>query len=135
MHMMSTHTYHPKGYVALITVAVIMSAVIVIGITITILNATGLLTTYTNDRGTRAYYLADTCAHEAALRVKQVGTAYIGSHSIAVGDEECTIEVSAGTGTTVTIEATGNFRDEVYRAVYLEIETNPYEMLSWQETP
>ena len=131
---MTTHT-HPTGYVALITVAVVMSAVIVIGITITILNATGLLTTFTFDRGLRAMYLADTCAHETALRVKQVGTAYIGSHILEIGDNECIIEVTAGTGTQVSAEATGNFRDEVYRTVYMEIETNPYEILEWQETP
>lgn len=132
-------TRHPAGYVALITVTVVMSAVIIIGMTITLLNATGLLTTYTYDRGTRAYYLADTCAHEAALRIKQSGTAYIGSHTVTVDDDEdvyeCSIEASAGSGTRVIVEATGNFRDEVYRTVYMEVETNPYQMIYWQETP
>ena len=125
----------PPGYVALITVAIVMSAVIIIGVTVTILTATGLLTTYTVDRGSRALYLADTCAHEALLRVKREGTAYIGTHALTVDDEDCTIEASAGIGTTIDIEVTGNFRDETYRSMYLSVETSPYELISWQETP
>ncbi len=124
----------PQGYVALITIAVVMSSLIVIGVAITLLIATGLLSTFTYDKGQRAFYIADSCAYEALLQVKRQGTSYIGSHTLDVDGEECSIDVSAGAGTEVDVEVTGNFRDQSYRKIYMEVETNPYALNSWQET-
>lgn len=122
------------GYVALVTVAVVMSAVIVVGVTITLLVTTGLLASFTTDQGTRALYLADTCANEAMLRAKREGVTYAGTHTLTIGDNTCTIDATATTATELSIEATGNYNNAAYRTVYLVMETDPFSLTSWQET-
>lgn len=124
----------PQGYVALITVAIVMSAVIIIGITITLLVTTGVLTTFTNDQGARAFYVADSCAYEALIRLKRDGLSYIGTHTLDVGDNECTIEVTAAAGDNVNVEVSGIYDDTTYRPIYLEVDTDPFTLDSWQET-
>lgn len=124
----------PRGYVALITVAVIMSAMIVVGITVTLLVATGVLTSFTNDQGERAFFLADSCAHEALLQLKRDGMDYVGSHTLTVDVHTCTIEVSAISADTVEVEVIGNYNDTAYRSMYLEVDTDPFTVNSWQET-
>ncbi len=125
---------HPAGYVALITVAVIMSAMIVVGITVTLLVATGVVTTFTNDQGERAFYLADSCAYEALLQLKRTGMDYVGSHALDIEDDSCTIEVSTLTADTVTVEVIGNYNDAAYRLIELEVDTDPFTVTSWQES-
>ncbi len=123
-----------SGYVALITVAIMMSAVIVTGVAITLLLATGLITTYTYDQGQRAFYVADSCGYEALLRIEREGTSYIGSHTMDVGNDTCTIDVSAGSGTEVDVEISGSHDEDAYRPIYMVVETNPFSLVSWQET-
>lgn len=128
---------YPKqrsGYVALITVAVIMSAIIIIGMTLTLLVATGVLTAFTNDQGERAFVVADSCAYEALLQIKRTGTDYVGSHTLEVGDNDCTIEVSSLTADTVEVEISGNYADTAYRPIVMEVDTDPFTVTSWQET-
>lgn len=125
---------HPSGYVALITVAVIMSAMIIVGITVTLLVATGVVTSFTNDQGERAFFLADTCANEALLQLKRDGMVYVGSHTLDVESNDCTIEVSALTVDTVEVEAIGNYSDTTYRSITMEVDTDPFTLTSWQET-
>lgn len=124
----------PPGYVALITVAVIMSAMIIVGITVTLLVATGVVTSFTNDQGERAFFLADTCANEALLQLKRDGMAYVGSHTLDVESSSCSIEVSALTIDTVEVEAIGNYSDTTYRSITMEVDTDPFTLTSWQET-
>lgn len=124
----------PPGYVALITVAVIMSAMVIVGITVTLLVATGVVTSFTNDQGERAFFLADTCANEALLQLKRDGMAYVGSHTLDVENSSCSIEVSALTVDTVEVEAIGNYSDTTYRSIVMEVDTDPFTLTSWQET-
>ena len=134
MKLPSFSDQQPSGYVALLTVSVVMGAVIIVGITITLLVATGLLTTFTVDRGTLSYYLADSCAYEALYRAKTEGSGYVGSHSLTIDGHECTIDVTAGPGTALTIEVEGNYDDTAYRTIYIEVETSTFGVNSWQET-
>lgn len=129
---MSKH--QPSGYVALITVAVIMSAMIIVGITVTLLVATGVVTSFTNDQGERAFFLADTCANEALLQLKRDGMAYVGSHTLDVESDSCSIEVSELTVDTVEVEAIGNYNNTTYRSIIMEVDTDPFTLTSWQET-
>lgn len=122
-----------SGYIALVSVILVMSAVLIIGGMVTIVAANQLLTTFTADRGLRAWYIADTCANEALLRIKRTGTAYVGTHSLTLDtDASCTITATQN-GTVVTAEVTGQFRTETYHTITVTVETSTFAVTNWQE--
>ncbi|MBI2416164.1 MAG: hypothetical protein HYV33_05920 [Candidatus Kerfeldbacteria bacterium] len=124
------------GYIALISVTIILSVVVVIGVLVTVLTANGLVAAFTTDQGMRAFYVADSCAYEAMVRIKRIGLGYIGTHTLTVVTEGnyCTIIATAGPGTTINVQVTGVFRENYYHAIALQLETNPFTLISWQET-
>lgn len=123
----------PAGYVALITVVLVTLTVVVVGVMVTLIGANGLLNGLVHSQGTQTYYVADSCAYEALLRLKREGLAYVGSHSLTVGDDSCTIEVSNTSGTVVDVVVTANHEALTYRTVELTVDTADLSIALWQE--
>lgn len=123
----------PPGYIALITVVLVMLTVVVVGVMVTLIGANGLLTELVHGQGTQTYYVADSCAYEALLRLKREGLAYVGNHNLTVGDDSCTIEVINTSGTIVDIEVTANHEALTYRTVTLTVDTADLSIALWQE--
>lgn len=122
-----------QGYVALITVLLVMFSVVAVGITVTLLSANGLVMSILNDHGTRAYYVADSCAHESLLQLKRTGLAYVGNHSMNIGTDSCTITVTNTSGTLVVVDIVADFDQTLYRHVSITVETNPFTVQDWKE--
>lgn len=122
-----------SGYVALITVVLVMSTVVAVGITVALLSANGLVLSLLNSHGTRAYYVADSCANESLLQLKRTGLSYVGNHTITVGTNNCTITVTNTSGNIVDVEIDANYSTTVYRHVTLTVDTSPFAVQDWKE--
>lgn len=110
-----------------------MITVVVVGVMVTLIGANGLLTGLVQSQGTQTYYVADSCAHEALLRLKRDGLAYVGSHSLTVGEDSCTIEVTNTSGTVVDVAISANHAATTYREVELTVDTADLSIALWQE--
>ncbi len=126
-------TTQPAGYVALITVVLVMLTVVVVGVMVTLIGANGLLTGFVHSQGAQTYYVADSCAYEALLRLKREGLAYVGSHTLTLGDDDCTIEVTNTSGTLVDVVISANHDSTTYRTVDLTVDTADLTVALWQE--
>lgn len=123
----------PAGYVALVTVTLVMSTVVMVGIIIMLLGANSLISSLLRSQGAQAYYTADSCAYESLLRVKREGLAYVGDHTLTVGEETCHIRVTHRTGTIVDILIQADQSDMAYRKLSLAVDTSNQAVLLWQE--
>jgi hypothetical protein len=110
-----------------------MVTVVVVGVMVTLLGASGLLTGLVHSQGTQAYYVADSCAHEALLRLKREGLSYVGSHTVTVDEDSCTIEVTNTSGTVVDVAIVANHDATAYREVELTVDTADLSIALWQE--
>lgn len=122
-----------QGYVALITVTLVMTTVVMVGIVITLMSANSLVSSLLRSQGTQAYYVADSCAYESLLRLKRVGLGYVGDHTLAVGDNTCTIRVTHRSGTIVDVLIQADQSDTAYRQIVLVVDTANDTVLLWQE--
>lgn len=122
----------PKGYAALITVVMVMLTVTAIGFTLTVLSADNLLSTLRYDAGIPAQAIADSCAYEASLQLQEQGLTYVGTHSVTLGEDSCSIVVTNTSGTIVEVAIDaqhGNY----HRLVEQTMDVSTMEMLLWQE--
>lgn len=127
------HKNQPTGYIALITVVLVMLTVVVVGVMVTLIGANGLLTGYVHSQGAQTYYMADSCAYEALIRLKREGLAYVGSHTLTIGEDSCTIEVTNTSGTLVAVAISANHQAITYRALELTVDTADLSIVLWQE--
>lgn len=122
----------PQGYAALITVVMVMLTVTAIGFTLTVLSADSLLSTLRYDAGVQTQTVADSCAYEAALQIRDQGLAYVGTHSLTVGEDSCTIVVTNTSGTIVEVAIDAQ-HDNYHRLVEQTMDVSDGSMLLWQE--
>lgn len=120
------------GYAALISVVMVMLTVTAIGLSLTITSADSLLVTRRFDEGLQTLYLADTCAHDALVQLRDQGLGYVGTHTLTITEDSCIIEVvnTAGTTVEVTIDAEHN---DYHRLVEQTVDTSTMDILLWQE--
>lgn len=125
--------HHRPGYVALLTVTLVMTTTVMVGIAVTLLGANSLLESLLQSQGIQTYYVADSCAHEALIQLKRQGLGYVGSHTLTVGDDTCiiTVENSGGTMADVTISA--DHAATTYRRIELTVDTADGSVVLWQE--
>jgi hypothetical protein len=120
------------GYAALITVVMVMLTVTAIGLTLTVLSADSLLSTLRFDRGVDTQAMADTCAYEAAVQLRNQGLAYVGSHTVTQGTDSCAIVVTNTSGTIAHVEIDAQHSQD-HRLVEQDVDVSTMEMLLWQE--
>lgn len=95
----------PRGVVTLATTVVIFFTALALAVSIQFLGVGELLIGFQEGQSERAFELADSCSHEAMLRLKR-SSSYTGS-TLSVGDDSCTITVSGSGGTrTIDVSAT-----------------------------
>lgn len=124
--------YLPSGYAALISVVIVMLTVTAIGLTLTVLSADNLLSTLRFDGGLQTHAVADSCAYEAAVQVRDQGLGYVGSHTVTLGEDSCSIDVTNPSGTLVDIVINAQ-HDHYHRLVEQTMDTNDTTILLWQE--
>lgn len=98
-----TRYHQPHGYIGVVTVLIISSIALTIGVTIALLSIDEMLQGYNVDQSYRALQNADGCMEEAYYRLKQAPSYTGGTVPYAAGS--CAVTVS-GTGLTRTITST-----------------------------
>ncbi len=129
---MNRSTPQSPGYAALITVVMVMLTVTTIGLTLTILSADSLLSTLRFDRGVDTQALADTCAYEAAVQLRDQGLAYVGTHTLSLDTDSCTIVVTNTSGSIAHVEIDAQHSED-HRLVEQDVDVSTMTMLLWQE--
>lgn len=122
----------PRGYAALITVVMVMLTVLAIGLTLTVMSADQLLSTLRYDIGVRTAALADSCAYDTALQLRDQGLAYVGSHTVTLSEGSCVIVVTNTTGSMVEVELDAVINTS-HRLVAMTMDVSTDSILLWQE--
>lgn len=121
-----------SGYAALISVVMVMLTVTAIGLSLTITSADSLLATLRFNEGVESTYLADSCAHDTLVHLRDEGLAYVGSHTVTISGETCTVTVTNSSGSEVDVALDAE-QDDYHRLVELTVDTSTMDVLLWQE--
>lgn len=121
-----------SGYAALISVVMVMLTVTAIGLSLTITSADSLLATLRFNEGVKSTYLADSCAHDTLMHLRDDGLAYVGSHTVTISAETCTVTVTNTSGSVVDVALDAE-QDDYHRLVELTVDTSTMDVLLWQE--
>lgn len=123
-----------NGFVALVSLLVISAAVLVISTSISLLGVGESKASLDFKKGQETLKVAEGCAEEALLRLRD-NASYTGG-SLNVGDGSCTISIS-GTGAdrTITITASISGPPQYTRKVQVTIKRagNSINIISWVE--
>src|SRR3989338_3250683 len=120
------------GYAALISVVMVMLTVTAIGLSLTITSADSLLSTIRFNEGVTATYFADSCAHDTLVHLRDEGLGYVGTHTMTINAESCTVTVANTTGDIVEAALDADHED-YHRLVELTVDTATMDILLWQE--
>lgn len=123
---------HQRGYAALISVVMVMLTVTAVGLTMTVMSADSLLATVRFDQGVATTYLADSCAHDTLLHLRDDGLGYVGTHTLTLLDGSCTVAVTNTAGTTVEIVIDAE-QNNYHRIVEQTVDVSTDTVLLWQE--
>ena len=117
-----------KGFIALITVLIILGIILMTALSISFLSVEEANMSFQKRQSSRAYYLANLCAEEALMKLKETnGNPFVESKSVENG--RC--EISA-VGPTVNIKA--DFQNQIRKIKIVVSQINPRMIInSWQE--
>lgn len=120
-----------KGAAALLTVVIISSAVLIMAYSASLLGIGELEMNYNQQKGSRAFSLADGCAEEAMRRLR-LDTNYTGG-TLSLGGGSCIISViPSGVSRTINISATeGEYNQSL--EIIISLSGNIITINSWQE--
>lgn len=118
------------GYVALITVIIIMAVSIIIGVTVSLNSVNEMQMSYQGTESQQAFIYADACCEEALLRLKRNETP---PNTLNFTNGSCTIQVDNLGGNSRLIKATG-VSNNIYRLIEVDLIVGPsFDINSWQE--
>ncbi len=124
---------HQSGYVALITVLIVGAAALAVAVALLDMGADSQRAALIEQQSKQARNLSSACAQEA-LQVEHDNIAYSGSGNLSIGQGTCTYVVTAPTGTTRSILATGTVGNVVRKIqISVTIGASSISVTSWQE--
>lgn len=107
----ATHSGHPKGVIALISVLVIMSVVLAIGLAISIIGRDEIVLSGVFQDGEQAFAIADACVEEGVNRFKLDG-AFTGT-SLSLDGGSCVVTVANLGGNTRLVRGVGTYNSNI----------------------
>lgn len=125
-----------KGYTSLILVIIVSAVVLIIAILVSSLSLNETIIGNEDSKSEKALQLADTCSHEAVLRLSREfngeGGVYAGG-TLNIGSDSCTITITpSGSNRVVDVEST--LQGNTNKKIQLTIQMSPtFDVLSWQE--
>ena len=133
-------TVQPKGFVALITVLVVMVVLVTIGVTISSIGVNQVALALTFNDGEQAFAIADACAEEGYQRLK-LDSGFTGT-SFSLNGGACSLTVTNTGGATRSIQGTGTYNNAI-RIVLVGVtvnansqgNTHKVKINSWKEAP
>lgn len=127
-------TKEEKGFIALISVLIIESVILVIvaGLSMRSISETGV--SMSEHHSHRALALANLCAETALLKLESVLN-YAGSESVIVGSDSCNIAAISGSGNmNRTVETSSTISGHIRRAqVQVAVISPVMQITSWTE--
>jgi len=122
-----------RGFIALITVLIILGIILIIGLGISFLSVEEASMGLQKSQSSQAYYLANLCAEEAIMKLRE-NSSYQGNETIPVGNNNCQIRPVQITGGKWVIEALGDFSSQIRKIRIVVTQINPRIIIqSWQE--
>jgi len=121
-----------KGFIALITILIILGALSLIGLGISQLSIFEAQMGLQKSQSSQAFYLANLCAEEALMRLKEDSN-YTGNETLNIENGNCQILPIEGNWTIKTV---GNFQNQIKKIKIIVSQINPQTVItSWQEVP
>lgn len=119
-----------NGFIALVLILVILAVVLMVGIGLNLSSISELKMGFQKNLFSRAYYLANLCAEDALMKLKE-NSNYLGNETINIGDDSCTILAIEGNW---TIKVSGLSSNQVKKIKIVVSQINPKMVVdSWQE--
>lgn len=119
-----------KGFIALVTILIILGIILLIGLGISQLSIGEAQMGLQKSQSSQAYYLANLCAEEALMTLKESGN-YSEPVTITLENGSCTIFPIAGTG---TLKVSGTAANQIKKMKIVIGQINPEMVIeSWQE--
>lgn len=123
-----------QGYIALMSLIIVSALVVLIASSANLLSISESSMGLQENQGWEAYYLANACAEEALMKLKN-DLNYSGNETLDFDNGNCAIEPLEGTGGENRIINTSGTAYNQVRKIRIEINrVNPdIEIKSWQE--
>ena len=124
-----------EGFIALITVLIISAVVLLVAVSASLLGISESDMGLKQSLSSRAFYLANLCAEDALVKLKQ-DLGYSGNETLDIDGDSCTILPIEGNGNIDrTVKTKGEVLGQV-RKIKVEIDrVNPQmQIRSWLET-
>lgn len=119
-----------KGFVALIIVLIIFAVALSVGLGVSFLSISEAGMSLEKIYSLKAYYLANLCAEEALMKLKE-NVNYSGNETISAEGGSCQILPIEGNW---IIKVIGNFQNQIKKVKIVVSQVNPeMEIQSWQE--
>lgn len=121
-----------RGFIALITVLIILGVVLLVGLGISQLSISEAQMSLQKSQSSQAFYLANLCAEDALMKLKNDSN-YLGNETITIGEESCQILPIEGQW---TVKVSANFQSQIKKMKIVISQVNPAMVIdSWQEVP
>ena len=119
-----------RGFIALITVLIILAVAFIIGLSNSLLNISEVNMGLKKTQSSQAYYLANLCAEHALIKLKE-DINYSGNEIIEIEGGNCQILPIEGNW---TVKVISNFQNQVKKIKIVVAQINPQMIISsWQE--
>lgn len=121
-----------KGFIALITVLIIFAIALLIGLSLALLSISEAFMGLKKTQSSQAYYLANLCAEQALIRLKE-DINYPGGEIIEAVGGSCQIFPIEGNW---TVKISSDFQNQTKKIKIVVDQVNPEMAISsWQEVP
>jgi len=122
-----------QGIIALTTVLIIGSIILVIGIGMSLQSIMESDTSFDEELSHQALVAATSCMEQALLTLAD-DASYIGDQTIVVGSHTCTVAVITGSGNERTVKTSSTVNGHTRRLLVSVSNVNPpLQVSSWQE--
>ena len=119
-----------KGFIALITILLILGVVLIVGLGISQLSIGEAKMSLQKSQSSQAYYLANLCAEDALMKLKE-DINYPGDETINIENGTCQILPIEGTW---TVKISANSQNQIKKMKIVVSQINPNMIIdSWQE--
>lgn len=124
------HRCRQQGFIALITVLLVLTITLTVGLTLTFLSISEAKMGLQKNQSSQAYYLANLCAEHALMRLKETNGSYTGQFFDDIENGSCQISIEGNW----TVKVLANFQNQVKKMKIIVSQINPEMIIeSWEE--
>jgi len=122
--------FNHRGFVALITVSIVFVIALIVGLSVSWLSINEVMMGFAKTKSSQAYYLANLCAEEALMKLKE-DINYPGGEIIEIREGNCQILPIEGSW---IIKVLSSFQNQTKKIKIVVSQVNPKMVIeSWQQ--